>query len=129
MNDIRVLTVTGRVGADAELKTVGQDTKLLAFSLANTVRTKRKGEWVDDTQWVRVAVFGRQAEFLAGKVKRGALVTCSGQPSWSAYAPNGGGEPRVSCDLTVQDVVTALPKTGGGAEGGPPPRGSDDIPF
>lgn len=68
-------TFSGRVGADAELRTSQNGTKILSFRVANDVGFGDK----KTTQWVSCSIFGRQAEAIANYVKKGDKVVCAGE--------------------------------------------------
>lgn len=59
----------GHLGADPELKDMGNGKRMLRMRLATNERYKTtEGEWKDNTEWHPVVVWGKQAERLAGQV-------------------------------------------------------------
>jgi single-strand DNA-binding protein len=90
-------TVTGTVGKDAELKKAGQ-TDVLEFSVASR-RWAKDGE---QTDWIRVSMFGQRAAKLVEHVKKGGKVACRGTLHGRAYAGKDG--PAVSLELKAEDV-------------------------
>ena len=75
------ITVQGNATADPELRFVGNGTQVLNFTVAENHRKKdQSGSWQDDgTTFYRVAVWGAQAESLAGSLGKGMRVLVSGR--------------------------------------------------
>jgi len=69
------ISVCGRLGRDAELKTSNSGMQVLNFSVADDIGFGDKKK----TQWVNCAVFGKRAEALAKYLKKGMAVTCIGE--------------------------------------------------
>jgi single-strand DNA-binding protein len=67
---------TGRIGSDGELKHSSGGNPYVTFNLALDVAKKADG---DPTEWLRVAVFGEQAEALTGKLSKGGRVYVEGR--------------------------------------------------
>lgn len=106
-----LMTITGRLGRDAELKTTTNGTKVLSFSIADDIG------WGDKkrTQWIGCALFGDRAEKLAQYMTKGSMVECYGVPSARAWK-NKDGEPQASLELTVSEVKL---HGGGSKDAGP----------
>lgn len=116
----------GRVGNDAELKSTSSGTSLTKFSLA--VDRPKKGGEKQDPIWVRVTLWGKQAESLAQYITKGKQIAVSGEIDLRTYETSSGEE---RTDLTLNaNRVTLL---GGGAEKQretvQPEINEDDIPF
>jgi len=134
-----VLTISGSLGRDAELKQVGQQ-QVLEFSVASS--TKVKGEKV--TTWVRASLWGSRGQSLAQYLVKGTRVTVCGAGSLRSYQAKDG---TTKTELCVN--VSELDFSGGGnrdatrerpsrSEPEPPAEapaadfsagGDDDIPF
>lgn len=92
--------IIGRIGNDAEVKTLGQN-KVINFSVAHTQRgTDDKGQKANTTVWVRCTRFlplngeAKIADFL----KKGTSVWVRGELSVHEYTGKDGAyhaEPRV----------------------------------
>lgn len=94
-----LMTITGRLGRDAELKTTSGGTKVLSFSIADDIGRGDKKR----TQWINCALFGDRAEKLGRYLTKGTLVECHGVPSARAWK-NKDGEPQAALELTVNEV-------------------------
>lgn len=72
------VTLIGRLGRNAELKTSGE-TSFVTFSLATSSSVKKPdGTWEHPTQWHNVVVFGKRADVLAKNLTKGTLVAVQG---------------------------------------------------
>ena len=70
-----IITIVGNVGSNAELRTTNNGGNVATFTLANTPRIKKDGEWTDgETVWFRCAVWGKDAETASNTIIKGARV-------------------------------------------------------
>jgi single-strand DNA-binding protein len=99
------IRVRGRLGNDPELKTVTADNlPLVTFSLAYTPRSKKNGEWVDgETNWYRVAKFGRNAELFAQTLKKGDEVIVIGTAKLNTYTDKNGAE-KTQLEINAAEI-------------------------
>jgi single-strand DNA-binding protein len=134
------LCAIGRLGADAEMKTTRSGLSVLELRIAIDARTKRGDEWVTLTTWCRASLFGKRAESLADKLRKGDRVGVSGALSVREFEKNDGTK-GYSVELLDADITLL----GSGGERGAPrerrreePRddgfpaddfADDDIPF
>lgn len=116
------LIVTGRVGRDAELRSLQDGTKVLSFSVADDIGYGEK----EKTQWLGCALFGKRAESLAQYVTKGSLVEVVGSPSLHTYESKG--EHRAEIRVRVMELNLRGKPAGDTA---PKRRSEDDqdIPF
>lgn len=72
---INVLTVSGNVGKDMEIRYTKNSKAVGAFSIP------AKSGWGDNqkTSWLLVKVFGERAEKISQYITKGSLVTVTGQ--------------------------------------------------
>jgi single-strand DNA-binding protein len=82
-----VMTFTGNLARDAEVKFSQSGMAILSFSVANTLGYGDKKQ----TLWFRVTVFGKRAEGqLKDYLKKGTTVLVSGEFSINEYKANDG---------------------------------------
>lgn len=115
---MQIITAVGRVGKDAELRTLPNgSTKVSNFSLA--VDGTRKGQdGKPETTWFDISLFGKLAEAVSQYITKGKIVAVSGEVS--ARAHEGKAYLRINADKV---------KLLGGGEGKPktaPADGEDD---
>lgn len=139
------ITVSGRVGADAEMRQAGQS-DVLSFRMAsNDFRHKEKV-----TDWVSVSMFGQRAAKVAPYITKGASVVVRGKGYVRTYQ-NREGQTVAALEVDASDVEllggkpdgapaqahTAQPTTRYGQSGGGPAKHSapvddydgSDLPF
>ena len=85
---VNQITIVGRAGKDAEVKTLSSGTDVCNFSVATTKSYMKKGEkeWTKVTTWHNVKMFGKSAR-MAGMIRKGDNVIVIGsveQRSWEA---------------------------------------------
>jgi len=124
------LIVSGRVGSDAELKTVG-DTTVCSFSIAHTEKVygQTPGE---KTIWIGCSIWGERAIKLTPFITKGTYIVAEGSGSVNAYIKNSEAFGMINCRVTSLEfggkpTAESTPNTA------TPPVGkfdlSDDMPF
>lgn len=94
--NIARIMVSGRIGRDAETKTIGQST-VTEFSLAN--QPSRQAEV---PTWFRCSIWGKRGSALEHLLKKGAAVTVVG--SFSARQYDSKGESKTSLEIRADDL-------------------------
>jgi len=130
---MQILTIAGKVGKDAELRTAGSD-PVLNFSLAVDNGKDRDGQKRPAT-WYDCAIWGKRAESLNGHIGKGSKLTLSGRPTvrvhdGKAYLGmtvdqltfmGGGGEREDAPSQRRADPARQAPSTNRDLD--------DEIPF
>ena len=76
-NNVRLI---GFLGADPDVKVVGENKKLSKFSIATSESyTDDEGNKVTETQWHNVVSWGKQAEVVEMYLKKGSEVALEGK--------------------------------------------------
>jgi single-strand DNA-binding protein len=136
------IIVVGNLGGNPEMRYTPSGTPVTNFSIAvNRRRPTGGGEYVDETDWYRVAVFGRQAEIADQYLARGMKVLIDGQPRIDRYTGQDGVE-RTSVEIRADNFQMLntreesemirvhagndSPATRGDAPGGTTPGRPDD---
>ncbi len=79
-NSVNKVLLVGRTGSDADVRYTTKGMAIATMSVATTeTRKDGKGEFQDTTEWHRVVVFGKTAEFTENYVKKGALIYVEGR--------------------------------------------------
>jgi single-strand DNA-binding protein len=132
------VSLLGNLGADPEVRFNAKGAAIVSFRVAvNQVRTGPDGERQENTEWFRVRVMGRQAEF-AQRLGKGSKVLVFGRLDISHYTSRDG-EARTGFDVWADDVqsMTTGPRPmaepegfmdGGEAEGEPALAGASAAP-
>ena len=104
MAGVNKIILLGNLGKDPELRTTKSGTSVCNFSLAVSEKQKSKtGEYVDVTEWVRVVVFGKQADNAAKYLSKGRQVYLEGRLQTSKYTDREGVE-RYSTEVIANTV-------------------------
>lgn len=110
---MKQLTISGRLGKDAEIKQTARGTKYLSFTLAVDSRNK-DGE--KETEWYNVTSFhDNHMGKIFGYLKKGSGLIVNGTPSYSIWHDRNG-EARL--DLNVRAFNIEFPSIGGNKENG-----------
>ena len=104
-----MITITGNVGKDVELKFVGDKQIAIAtFSMAHTPRIKKDGEFQDgETMWFKVIAFMSKAEAVADQLQKGDPVLVTGSLTQSTYLDKEGRE-RTVLEIKADEVATLI---------------------
>src|SRR5215210_2050473 len=76
------------------------------FSVAvnQSTENQQTGEWVEETDWFRVSIFGNQAERMAENLRKGGRVFVDGRfrtREWEGQ----DGQKRTALEITADNVV------------------------
>ena len=88
---INKVTLLGNLGQNPELKYAQNGNAVLNLRMATNDRYRdAKGEWHDRTEWHTVVVFGKSAESLVKKIKKGTLLYVEGRIHSRSYEDKTG---------------------------------------
>ncbi len=150
MSDLRVpdlnrVFIAGRLTRDPELKYTSSGRAYCRFSIANTRYYKSKeGERREDTTFVSVSVWDKQAEWMGERLKKGRPVLLEARLRSYDFEDKNTGQKVSRLELDAQRVTPLdWEDDGRGARSAPPAEGrpapepriidepppEDDIPF
>ena len=92
------LIVSGRVGSDAQLKSVG-DTTVCSFSIAHTEKVYGVNP-SEKTIWVACSIWGERAEKLSPHITKGTFLVVEGSGGVNAYLKDGQASAMINCRVT-----------------------------
>jgi single-strand DNA-binding protein len=123
---MNVLTVSGRVGQDAELRTTQSGEKVCSFSLANDIGWGERKK----TQWFECSYWGKRGEAVSGYIKKGDRIAVSGEVQLVEFTRKDG-TPGSKLAVRVNDLDLAArsdgASTGGYAQDHQAPLGKSDA--
>lgn len=103
--DLNVVTLTGRLTKDPELRTTHGGTAVCAIRLAYTTRRKsQSGEWDDKSNYVDVTVYGNQGDRAAQWLSKGRRIGVSGRLEWREWEANDGTK-RQAYEIVADNIV------------------------
>jgi len=140
MAGVNKAIVIGYLGRDPELNETSGGNKVCRLNVATTRvwNNKQTNEKVEETEWHRISVWGKQAENCKKYLEKGRMVYIEGRLRTSSYEKEG--VKHYSTEI-VADQVQFLGGKGDNSGGGnqsPPSDSSqakgghdedDDIPF
>ena len=97
-------TIIGRVGNDPRLSVSERGITTLRFSMAVGHRRKKDGEWVEDTVWHDITVFGSNAENAAESLSKGDDVWCVGRIEAPRTYEKKDGTTGVSLPFLAEEI-------------------------
>lgn len=117
----------GHVAQDPELRNTTGGTSVLNLRIGVNERYKDKnGETQEQTEWINIVVWGKQAEGLATFLRKGMAVLAETKVRTRSYEKDG--EKRYSTEFHADHVEVTTPKSAGTARSDgpaltPPPWG------
>jgi single-strand DNA-binding protein len=117
----------GRLGRDPELKRTQAGGAVVSVSLATNEREKQGDAWVDVTEWHYIVAFGRTAELMAERCRKGDPVLVDGRMKTRKWQGQDGTE-RQRTEVVASDVrfLAKMPSERGEMPGG---GGGSEMPF
>jgi single-strand DNA-binding protein len=113
--------IIGNLGRDPEMRYTPTGRPVTQFSVAVNQSTKNQqtGEWIEETDWFRVSVWGDRAERAAEEFHKGNRVFVEGRFKTREYEAKDG-QKRVSLEVTADNVISMArpPRDDEGSFGG-----------
>lgn len=144
---INKVILVGNLGQDPDLKYTQSGTAVATLSVATNRRWKDKeGNQQDETEWHRVVVWAKSAEFCGQYLSKGMKVYVEGRLQTRKWQDQNGND-RYTTEIVSDTVQNLTPRSEGGSQGGgreepPMPQepstrgfdgggslGADDVPF
>ena len=146
MADVNHVVLVGRLTRNAELKYTNNGAAVSKFSIAINQRRKKDDQWVDESHFFDIVLWGKTAESLNQYLVKGKQVGIEGQLRQNRWEQEGQSRSKVEIFATNVMLLgsgtgasrQAAPPSGGEAKtGGDFPEGAapapdtfeDDIPF
>lgn len=124
------VSVSGNLGADAELRSTKGGTPVLTFALAVNERVKQAdGTWGDRASWVDCVLFGTRAQALADWLRKGNKVAVQGRLRTSTWERDGVSHKRTEVVVEEVDLMTVRRDKQQDAAQDAPGVYDADIPF
>ena len=114
---VNKITLIGNVGRDPDIQQTKSGTKVAHFSIATNRRAPAGSEEQERTDWHRLTLWSKQAQFAEDYIRTGDRIYIEGRLEYDSYERDGVTIP--SAEITVQELVMLTPKAvaaGVGAE-------------
>jgi single-strand DNA-binding protein len=141
---VNKVILIGNLGADPKVSYTQSGTAVATLSVATNRRVKDKdGNFQDETEWHRVIVWDKAAEFCGNYLSKGAKVYVEGRLQTRKWKDQSGVD-RYTTEIVATTTQSLTPRGGDGSGGGsyeqPPlpsePFGTmmgggtgEDVPF
>ena len=113
---VNKVILVGRLGKDPEVRYASSGVAVCNFTMAtNRTYKDKQGERKDETEWHRVAAFGRTAEICGEYLKKGSQIYIEGRLQTRKWQDKDGND-RWSTEI-VTDTMRMLDSRGGDAGG------------
>ena len=127
MASVNKVILIGNLGRDPEVRYLPSGDAVANLSVATTEKWKDKnGEQQEQTEWHRVAFFGRQAEICGEYLRKGSQVYIEGRLQTRKWTDKDGNE-RYTTEIRG-DRMQMLGGRASGAGSEPPARDSAREP-
>ncbi|RZK35371.1 MAG: single-stranded DNA-binding protein [Pedobacter sp.] len=102
---INKVVLSGFAGADAEIKSLSGNLKLVRVNLAvNEFFKNASGEDVKKTQWFTLTFWNAKAELALAQIKKGTRLTIEGRLQTGSYEAKDGSK-RFTTEIVVSEMV------------------------
>ena len=106
---VNKIILVGNVGQDPDIQETGNGTKVAHFSLATNRRTTgTSDEFQERTDWHRLTLWNRLAQFAQDYVSKGDRVYVEGRLEYDSYERDGVTIP--TADVSVKEMVLLSPR-------------------
>ncbi|NOZ02551.1 MAG: single-stranded DNA-binding protein [Deltaproteobacteria bacterium] len=150
MASINKVFILGNLGSDPELATTSTGRSVANFNVAtNESWTDKQGERRERTEWHKIVVWGKQAEFCKEYLSKGRTVFIEGRIQTRSWEDKEG-QKRYTTEIVANNVQfvggsggsggsgrgqarsegpNTLVEPAGAAAATPPAIADDDVPF
>ena len=121
------VVLVGNLTRDPELRYIPSGTAVTEVGLAvNDRRKNAAGEWIDETTFIDITLWGRQAEIASEYLNKGSSVLIEGRLKLDTWEKDGkkNSKLRVVGERMQMLGSRGGPGGGGGGSSGGPPRGA-----
>lgn len=112
------VVLVGNLTRDVDLRYTPSQTAVTDIGLAVNDRVKRNNEWVDETTFVDVTLWGRQAEVANEYLSKGAPVLIEGRLKLDTWEQEGQKRSKLRVVGEKMQMLGSRSGGGGGQSGG-----------
>lgn len=126
MSSFNKVMIMGNVTRDIEVRYTPKGTAVTDIGVATNRRVKQGEEWVDETTFVDVTLWGRTAELAGQYLAKGRGVFIEGRLQLDSWTDQQTGKQRSRLKV-VGETMQFLPGGGGGGQARPQQSGSAPV--
>ncbi|WP_116963606.1 single-stranded DNA-binding protein [Fastidiosibacter lacustris] len=111
---INKVILLGRLGADPEIRYMpsGMSVANLRLATNDGYKDRQTGQFIENTEWHRVVVFGKQAEVISQYTQKGSIIYIEGRIRTNKWQDQNGQD-----RYTTEIVATEIQLIGGRGDG------------
>jgi len=113
MADLCIAVIIGRLTRDAELKYTSNGQPVSHFTVATSSRKKKGDQWVDESNFWDVDLWGKQAENISQYLTKGKLVAVEGAMRQDRWEQDGQQRMKVLISANSVNFVGGNTSNGG----------------
>lgn len=118
-------TLIGNLGADPEVRSTANGSRVATVSLATSRRWKgQNGEWQEKTEWHRVVAWNNRGSTLADIIerycKKGDKLYVEGSIEYRSWQDREG-QTRYTTEINAREIIMLSGKGDSGGESAPAP--------
>lgn len=110
MADLNEVRLIGRLTRDPELRSTPSGQMVCSFGLATGRRYKQNNEMKEETTFVDITLWGRQAETTAQYMKKGSLCYIGGRLKMDTWQDKQTGQKRSRMQVVGENVQFLEPR-------------------
>lgn len=113
MTDLNNVTVIGRVTQEIgenDFGYISTGTAKLQLHIANNESRKKGDKWEDEVSYFDITVWGKPAENLKAKIRKGLLVAVSGRLKQDRWEKDGQKKSRVYINADSVQILEKVEK-------------------
>jgi single-strand DNA-binding protein len=132
MSDLAVAVIVGRLTRDAELKYTNSGQAVCHFSVATSSRRKKGDQWLEESSFWDVDLWGKQGESINQYLTKGKLVAVEGAMRQDRWEQDGQTRSKTLIPANTVQLLGSSGGSGGasgqGSYGERPARPQGDAP-
>lgn len=109
-DSLNTLTISGNLGAAAELRATQSGLSVLTFPVAVNKSKSDNGGYKDETSWITCTMFGRRAEALQPYLGKGVKVAIVGHLRSRSWDKDGERHHRLDVIVDNIELMAARPR-------------------
>ena len=119
------VVLVGNLTRDPELRYIPSGTAVTEIGLAvNDRRKNAAGEWIDETTFIDITLWGRQAEIASEYLNKGSSVLIEGRLKLDTWEKDGKKNSKLRVVGERMQMLGSRGGPGGGGSGGGPSGGA-----
>lgn len=102
---VNKVILLGRLGADPEIRYMPSGMSVATVRLATNdgYKDRQSGQFIENTEWHRVVIFGKQAEIVSQYTRKGSLLYIEGRIRTNKWQDQNGQE-RYTTEITATEM-------------------------